>query len=248
MCAYTPTALVGRPKLTVPTNALTILANVPLVGVRQYSIPIQVADGYLFDQRWDRYYFAVVGLIRHLDLEGDRYAAPSPGPDHSLRLYGGLRLIGSEPQLEIAPWWQVAYIPKRGGGEPPLVPQLRWWPGCGGGVALSFRDNLPRDRIPTKADLKAAIEARRLLLMVGEPARSPGPHAMSNADAFEEAVNLGIEWLNDHPGKHPKDFGITEFTAKRCTGPDATARWMKEKHFGIKQVQRAIARRVRWPT
>jgi len=172
--AYTAQPLAGRAKLTVPTNALTIVANIPLSGPRQYSIPIQVADGYLFDRQWDRYYFAVVGLIRHIDLEGDRYTAPSQGPDHSLRLFSALRLIGERPQLDIAPWWQVAYIPKRGGGEPPLVPQLRWWPGCGGGMALSFRDNLERHRAPATTDWTAAMEARRLLLMVDHQMKQTG--------------------------------------------------------------------------
>jgi len=69
---------------------------------------------------------------------------------------------------------------------------------------------------------------------------------MSDDDAREQAVRFCLEWLDDHPGKRPEDFGRAEFAAKRCTGPDAAHSWMTAKHFGIKQVQREAARRKRW--
>ena len=78
--------------------------------------------------------------------------------------------------------------------------------------------------------------------------RSGGAKAMSDEAAFEEAVGLGIEWLADNPGKHPKDFGRPQLAAKRCTGLPAVNKWMRDKHFGIRRVQREIARRVQWPT
>lgn len=74
-----------------------------------------------------------------------------------------------------------------------------------------------------------------------------GPTAMSDEEAFEEAVQFGLEWLHDNPNAEPADFGRKQFTAKRCTGHEATEKWMKEKHFGIRKVQRELGRRFQRP-
>jgi hypothetical protein len=107
---------------------------------------------------------------------------------------------------------------------------------------LHFTPGRPRW---TDAELDRAAKALRWLETLP---RTGGPTATSDEAAFEEAVRLGMEWLNDHPGEHPKDFGRPQFAAKRCTGLEAANAWMTAKHFGIKRVQREIARRVRWPT
>jgi len=56
-----------------------------------------------------------------------------------------------------------------------------------------------------------------------------------------------LEWLADNPTKSPTDFGRPQFTAKRCTGQAAANRWMTEKHFGIRRVQRELAKRIQCP-
>jgi len=92
------------------------------------------------------------------------------------------------------------------------------------------------------ADAKDAEAALRWLETLP---RTGGPTAMSDEDALEEAVRFGLEWLADHPGKEPADFGRREFQQKRCSGSAAVKKWMRNKHFGIRTIQREMARRVR---
>jgi hypothetical protein len=89
--------------------------------------------------------------------------------------------------------------------------------------------------------LKGAYRALKDLGGVTE--RLGGPRAISDQEAFEKAVRFGLEWLADHPDKQPKDFNCQEFAGRRCTSVSATARWMKDKHFGIKQVRQELVRR-----
>jgi hypothetical protein len=72
-----------------------------------------------------------------------------------------------------------------------------------------------------------------------------GRPATPNEEAFEQAVRYGLEWIEDTPGATPANFDRKQLTAKRVTGEDATKSWLRDKHFGIREVQQEIARRLR---
>lgn len=77
--------------------------------------------------------------------------------------------------------------------------------------------------------------------------RIGGYKATSDQDAFEAAVKLGLEWQQANPHDPATGFTLKQFSAARCTGPDATKKWLKDKHFGMREVQREISRRFRGP-
>lgn len=196
-----------------------------------------------FGPEWRGYRYEAIGLLHHMGHEGRHFTNTSERLPGHPPLWRSLVYGTDRVTLEAELWWQQAYRPT-GDGEPALIAELRWWRGLGGAQPF-FRVTLPDNQAPSRKHWEAAQEGRQLLF---DRQQRVIPTGMSDADAFEDAVKLGLEWLDDHPTKHPKDFGRPEFTAQRCTGPDATAKWMTDKNFGIKQVQRELARRLQWPT
>lgn len=103
----------------------------------------------------------------------------------------------------------------------------------------------PTTRGWSQSDLEATGAALRWLETLARPG---GPSAMSDAEAFEQAVQFGLEWLNDNPIAEPSGFTFEQLRLRRCTGPDALKKWLKTKHFGIRRVQQELVkRRIRRP-
>lgn len=96
----------------------------------------------------------------------------------------------------------------------------------------------------TTRDGEAACSALRWLETLP---RLGGQRAMSDAEAFQDAVRHGLEWLQDNPGAEPRGFTREELRRRRCVGPDAIKQWMRDKHFGIRDVQRELERQFRRP-
>lgn len=117
--------------------------------------------------------------------------------------------------------------------------QLAW---AGGGRLSTFSLHDFSPSIHRFSDLRHAWDAISTVAHIQITA--PGPRAMSDEAAFEQAVTFGLEWLDRHPGKEPKDFGDQEFASARCTGMSAARTWMTTKHFGIKRVRIEMARRI----
>jgi len=141
--------------------------------------------------------------------------------------------LGPPTFFDVAAWRTRAIHPKAS-----IFAQTDWcpnWPT----VELSYGGGLP-------GDTRAAVIGLTLLQDIA--LKRSGPHAMSDEDALKEAVRFGLEWLQDNPTKLPQDFSRRHFATKRCTGIDAANKWMTDKHFGIKQVQQEIARRIGQPT
>jgi len=113
------------------------------------------------------------------------------------------------------------------------------WPPTGGSsiIALQF------GRWRTE-DLETIGTAAKWLETIP---RHGGTAAASDAEAFDHAVGLGLEWLRDHPGEVPAGFSVKELAAKRFTKYASTQQWMKHKHVGIRAVQRELARRISRP-
>jgi hypothetical protein len=137
---------------------------------------------------------------------------------------------GSGPDGQ--PFNLAAYRVRAFHAESPVVGIASWHPGQDAISTGTYGGILGHD--------ESHIAQRGLDLFYEIQHRRAG---MSDEDAFEEAVRLGIEWLQDNPWATPADFGRTQLTVKRITGPDATKKWLKEKHFGIKDVQRALTHR-----
>lgn len=130
------------------------------------------------------------------------------------------------------PFSLAAYRVRAFHAASPVVGIASWHPGQAAVSTGTYGGTLGHDQ--------SHIAQRGLNLFYEIQHHRPG---MSDEAALEEAVRLGIEWLQANPWATPADFGRAQLTVKRITGPDATKRWLKEKHFGIKDVQRALAHR-----
>jgi hypothetical protein len=114
----------------------------------------------------------------------------------------------------------------------PMFALVSWEPGSETRHSIRVTSNQWTD-----ADLKAAGKALRFL---ADNFPIGGPTAMSDEDAFAEAVRFGMEWLEDHPGKTVFDLKSHHLAARKCIEDKSYAKWMNEKRFGIKAVRAQI--------
>lgn len=153
-------------------------------------------------------------------------------------LFGALVVTGEPPEESTWPYWGLggAWIQLRCAGlwetGSPLRAEAAWSLRHGDFEYIRFDEGRP-----TPGQLARAGEAIQLL-------RGLAKRGMSDEDAFEEAVGFGLEWLADNPGAEPNGFTFEQLRRRRPTGPDALRKWMKDKHFGIRQVQRELERRI----
>lgn len=87
---------------------------------------------------------------------------------------------------------------------------------------------------------RALAGAGRAAYLLQEYTQPPG--GMTDAEAFDEAVRLGAEWLVDHPTKSPRDLRCSHLAARKVIEEKSYATWMTSKHFGIKDVRAKLVK------
>lgn len=123
-------------------------------------------------------------------------------------------------------------VPPRGR----IFARLDWWP-MGSEPAYSYGGVNPAGSRGDN-DTSNAHGGFTLLGRFRQP--QGGPTAMTDKEAFDEAVKYGGEWLDNNPDEPIRALKSKHLAARKCVEPKSYDQWMYEHHFGIKTVREKL--------